>query len=157
MRLSKMVNIRKRDFNITTGKVKIIAGKGGKDRIVLAGVRTRHAILVYYRTLPFQVDQEAALFQTIDGRKFTRGRLAEFFKRLPRKTGIPISAHALRRTFCILSLLAGMSPLVVQDLMGHADLTMTKHYAQMVDDDLLQSHKEHSPVDNHPQILFFDQ
>lgn len=148
VRLTEMTNIRQCDFNMTTGKVKIIDGKGGKDRTVIAGVKVRRAIIAYYRTLPPQTDPTAALFQTAFGSKFTRDGLAEFFKRLSRKTGIRVSAHALRRTFAILSLRAGMSPLVVQDLMGHADLTMTKHYAQMVDDDLLQSHREHSPIDN---------
>jgi len=61
---------------------------------------------------------------------------------------IPFSAHALRRTFAILSLRAGMSPLAVQDLMGHSDLTMTKHYAQMIDDDLLIAHDQFSPISN---------
>jgi site-specific recombinase XerD len=53
-----------------------------------------------------------------------------------------------RRTFVILSLRAGMNALTIPTLLGHEDLTMTKHYAEMVDDGLLQAHKQHSPVDN---------
>ena len=36
----------------------------------------------------------------------------------------------------------------LQALLGHASLDMVQHYAQMVDDDLLQAHKAHSPIDN---------
>jgi hypothetical protein len=43
---------------------------------------------------------------------------------------------------------AGMNALTIQTLLGHEDLTMTKHYAEMVDDGLLQAHKQHSLVDN---------
>jgi integrase len=70
------------------------------------------------------------------------------FRRLSKKTGILITAHALRRTFTILSLRAGMNPLHLQNLGGWASLDMVQHYAQMVDEDLLQAHKAHSPVDN---------
>lgn len=54
----------------------------------------------------------------------------------------------MRRTFAILSLRAGMNPLHLQTLGGWEDLEMVQHYAQMVDEDILQEHKAHSPVDN---------
>jgi len=38
-------------------------------------------------------------------------------------------------TFATLSLRAGMSPLPLQGLVGHATLVMTRRYTQMVDDD----------------------
>ena len=41
-----------------------------------------------------------------------------------------------------------MSPLHLQALLGHSSLEMVKHYAQMVEDDLLQAHKQTSPVDH---------
>jgi hypothetical protein len=41
-----------------------------------------------------------------------------------------------------------MNVLHLQNLGGWEDLDMVQHYAQMVDEDLLQSHKAHSPVDN---------
>jgi site-specific recombinase XerD len=40
----------------------------------------------------------------------------------------------------------------IQAMLGHAILDMVQHYAQMVDDDLLQSHKAHSPIDNLTQL-----
>jgi len=52
------------------------------------------------------------------------------------------------RTFVILSLRAGIDPLHLQALLGHAKLDMVMYYAQMVDDDLLQAHKVYSPIDN---------
>ncbi len=55
---------------------------------------------------------------------------------------------AYRRTFVILSLRAGMDVLHLQALLGHSSLEIVQHYAQMVDDDLLESHRMHSPIDN---------
>ena len=54
----------------------------------------------------------------------------------------------MRRTFAILPLRAGMSPLHLKKLGDWEDLEMVQHYAQMVDDDLLREHRAHSPVDN---------
>ena len=53
----------------------------------------------------------------------------------------------MRRTFVILSLRAGMGELHLQAMLGHATLEMVGYYAQMVDEDLLREHAQHSPVD----------
>jgi hypothetical protein len=41
-----------------------------------------------------------------------------------------------------------MNALHLQNLGGWEGLEMVQHYAQMVDDDLLQAHRAHSPVDS---------
>ena len=53
----------------------------------------------------------------------------------------------LSRTFVILSLRAGMHLHFVQGQVGHTTPTMTLHYAQVEDIDLVEAHKQHSPVD----------
>lgn len=68
--------------------------------------------------------------------------------RLSQRTGVHVSAHALRRTFVVMSLKGGMSLAHIQGLMGHSSPKMTLHYARLVDDDLLTSHQKHGPVDN---------
>ncbi len=78
----------------------------------------------------------------------TGNGLRLMLRRISRLTSIPVTPHALRRTFVILSLRAGMDVLHLQALLGHASLEMTMHYAQMLDDDLLQAHQAHSPIDN---------
>jgi site-specific recombinase XerD len=46
-----------------------------------------------------------------------------------------------------------MDVLPLQVMLGHVSLDMVQHYAQMVDDDLLQSHRAHSPIDNMTCLL----
>ena len=55
----------------------------------------------------------------------------------------------MRRCFAILSLRAGISPLHLQALLGHAGLEMVRHYAQMVDDDLLK------PISKPPRSIIW--
>lgn len=132
------------DVDLETGLVRVKQGKGRKDRSAVIGAKTRRALLAYRRTL---TDRDGVLFQTETGTRFTGNGIMMLFRRLSKRTGIHITAHSLRRTFAILSLRAGMRPLHLQNLGGWASLDMVEHYAQMVDEDLLQEHKAHSPID----------
>ena len=87
------------------------------------------------------------MFTTRRGERFSPSGLGVVFKRLAMHSGIHVTAHALRRTFTILSLRSGMDVLHLQALGGWSDLSMVSHYAQLEDVDLLEAHKEHSPID----------
>ncbi len=132
------------DIDMTSGLVRVHQGKGRKDRSSVIGAKTRRALLAYRRT----IDTKGAVFQTDEGTRFTGNGLLAIFRRLKKKTGIVVTPLALRRTFVILSLRAGMPLHQVQLMMGHTTPTMTLHYAQLEDIDLLEAHKAHSPVDN---------
>jgi len=41
-----------------------------------------------------------------------------------------------------------MDVLHMQAILAHAGLDMVQHYAQMVDDDLLQARGQHSPIES---------
>ena len=135
------------DLDPSTGLVRIARGKGGRARSVVIGATTRRALLKYRRTIADHSDH-APMFQARGGGRFTGKGFREIFVRLSKRSGVQVNAHSLRRTFAILSLRAGMSPLHLQALGGWADLAMVKHYAQMVDDDLLEAHKSASPIDH---------
>jgi site-specific recombinase XerD len=91
---------------------------------------------------------DTPIFQSRNGSRFTGPGFLQIFRRISKEAGFHVTPHVLRRTFVILSLRAGMDVLYLQSMLGHANLDMVRHYAQIVDDDLLQAHKAHSPVDN---------
>jgi site-specific recombinase XerD len=135
------------DLDMNTGLLRVRRGKGKKDRSTVVGATTRRALLKYQRELT-NIRLDAPLFQTDEGQRFTSDGFIQIFHRLTERTGIYISPHALRRTFAILSLRAGMDALHLQNMGGWTSLDMVNHYAQMVDDDLLQAHRSHSAIDN---------
>jgi site-specific recombinase XerD len=135
------------DVDIMSGLVRVKRGKDGKARSAVVGATTRRALLAYRRTLGSPSD-DSPMFISRSGGRFTGTGVLLIFRRLTAKTGIHITPHSLRRTFVILSLRAGMDVLHLQAMLGYAGLDMVQHYAQMVDDDLLQEHKAHSPIDN---------
>lgn len=147
LRRAETIALNWNDVDMASGLVTVKRGKGGKARSAVIGANTRRAILQYRRTLK-DVSDNAPLFQTREGGRFVSDGFIQIFNRLKKHTGIHVTPHSLRRSFVILSLRAGMDVLHLQAMLGHTSLTMTMHYAQMVDDDLLQSHKQHSPIDN---------
>jgi integrase/recombinase XerD len=147
LRRAETIALNWGDVDMGSGLVRVVRGKGGKARSAVIGASTRRALLQYRRTIK-DVSDNAPLFQTIQGGRFVSDGFIQIFNRLKKRTGIHVTPHCLRRSFVILSLRADMNPLHLQALLGHTSLTMTMHYAQMVDDDLLQAHKAHSPIDN---------
>lgn len=147
LRRAEVCSLNWGDVDMQSGLVRVKQGKGRKDRSAVIGATARRALLAYRRQIENHNDKDP-LIQGKGGKRFTGSGLRAAFRRLSMASGILVTAHAMRRTFVILSLRAKMNPLVLQNLLGHADLQMVNHYAQMVDEDLLQEHKAHSPVDN---------
>ena len=108
----------------------------------------------FTNTLPLNPPAEQAkpLFQTDEGGRFSFNGLRSLLLRLGQRAGVQVSPHALRRTFATMSLRAGMNLLHLQGLLGHSTIEMTRRYVQMVDDDLVQAHREHGPIDNFLQV-----
>jgi site-specific recombinase XerD len=147
LRRAEVIALNWDDIDILSGLVRVKRGKGGKARSAVIGATTRRALLAYRRTLGSPANS-SPVFQSRNCGRFSGPGFLQIFRRLSKLTGIHVTPHALRRTFVILSLRAGMDVLHLQALLGHASLTMVQHYAQMIDDDLLQAHRVSSPIDN---------
>lgn len=146
LRRAELVALNWADVNLNTGAVIVEHGKGGKARIAVMGVATRRLLLSYRRELTLMKDMP--LFLTQQGRRFTDNGLRSLVIRISQKSGVEFSPHTLRRTFATLSLRAGMNPLHLQALMGHSTLDMVTVYVRMMEQDLLDAHHEHGPMDN---------
>jgi integrase/recombinase XerD len=145
IRLSEVLSLNWGDIDFNTGAIKIDNGKGGKFRTVVAGINAQRALIKYRSSLaPSSKDP---VFQTIHGYRFSESGLRSWFNRLSKKAGIHITPHALRRTFATMALKAGMDLIRLQQLMGHADLDTTRQYIQVLDVDLIEAHKNHSPIE----------
>lgn len=135
-----------KNVNLETGLIMVVQGKGKKDRITVIGSNTLRILLKYRReNHPKNND---TVIQTQNNQPMTESGLQSFFVRLEAKTGIEITPHALRRTFATLSLKNGMSLAHLQKFMGHESIETTQQYIQLLDDDLLETHRENSPMDN---------
>jgi integrase len=133
------------DVDMQSGRVRVQRGKGGKARTSRVGAITRRALLAYRRMLG---DREGPLFKSKTGARLTGNALRLVYRRLSALTGIHVTPHAMRRTWTLLSLRAGMDALHVKDLGGWESIEMVSYYASLEDEDLMQAHRDHSPIDN---------
>jgi len=134
------------NVDLSSGIVRVARGKSGKARSVVCGVKTRRALMAYRREI--QHGEDFPLFQTKQGKRLSPNGLRSVLMRIGKRAGFHISPHARRRTFATLSLRAGMNILQLQAMMGHSSLEMTRKYIQMKDEDLIEAHKAHGPIDN---------
>jgi len=146
LRRSEACSLSWSDVDIPSGVVNVHRNKNKKARSVFIGVKTRRALLRYRRSI--SPEDNDALFQTQTGTRLTPSGFRQVLRRISEKSGIPFSAHDLRRTFATLSLKAGMNVLHLQSLLGHSSLEMTRRYVQMMKDDLVEAHKAHGPIDS---------
>jgi integrase/recombinase XerD len=96
LRRSEVSRLNWDDLDVQTGLIRVKQGKGKKDRSSVIGATTRRALLAYRRTL---ADRDGPMFQGIHGGRLSSEGLLLMFTRISKRTGIHVTAHALRRTF----------------------------------------------------------
>jgi site-specific recombinase XerD len=121
LRKSEVIRLNWPDVDMQSGLVHVRQGKGRKDRSAVIGATTRRVLLAYRRTLTNRDPGKGSrgdgpLFQTREGTRFAGDGFIQIFRRIEKRTGIHVTPHALRRTFTILSLRAGMDALHLQNL-----------------------------------------
>jgi site-specific recombinase XerD len=129
------------DVNFQTGAVLIRKGKGNKARITAIGARTRRALIALRRGR--KISDTDPLFTTDEGMRLTAFGLRSMFVRLGKRAGFPISPHMLRRTCAVQSLTSGMDVITLQKFLGHADVSTTAIYCNLLPDDVLSEHQAH--------------
>ncbi len=145
VRLSEVLELNWGDIDMDNGIVRIDYGKGRKFRTVVISIETRRALIKYKKDIN-SMDSKP-VFQTTHGTRFTEPGLHSWMNRLSQKAGVHITLHALRRTFATLCAKSQMDLFRLQALMGHSSLEMTKKYVRTLDDDLIDAHQKHSPID----------
>ena len=145
-RRAELIALNWGDVNIDNGIVLIARGKGNKSRTVIAGVKTRRALIKYRNTVRHKATDP--LFQTQTSTRLAASGLRSLFQRLGARGGVKVSPHTLRRTFATMSLRAGMNVLHLQGLLGHSSLEMTQRYVELLEGDLVEAHRAHGPIDN---------
>jgi integrase/recombinase XerD len=148
-RASEVVGLRLGDLK-EDRSLALLRGKGGKHRLVPIGDGARQAVAAYVADLrpgllgPASVDR---LLLSSRGRPMTRQALWTLVRDAGRLAGIgrPVWTHLLRHTFATHLLSNGADLRVVQELLGHADLTTTQRYTRVDAKRLRDLHRRFHP------------
>ena len=88
-----------------------------------------------------------SFFVSRTGQPLTQNCLVYLFIRAKKRVGVKhFHPYLLRHISATLSIRADMNPLVLQRLLGHSTLEMTRGYVSMADGELREAHRKASPV-----------
>ena len=123
LRVSEMLHLKKQDIDLKEGVLKVVQGKGGKDRIIPIPRPLLHDLKIYLLQ-PFMDDRQE-LFTT-------RARAAgAMMDRLSKKFGKKVHPHMLRHSYATHVLEKTNNLKLVQDLLGHSDIKTTQIYTHL--------------------------
>ncbi|MBW7995302.1 MAG: site-specific tyrosine recombinase XerD [Candidatus Glassbacteria bacterium] len=150
MRVSEVVGLRLEDIRFTEALV-IVFGKGGKERVVPLGELALAALGEYIaieRPLLDKGGGGASVFlNRRGGRPVTRMGIWKILQKYARLAGIEsrVYPHVFRHSFATHLVENGADLRVVQEMLGHADISTTKIYSHLSSDTLRQVHRDFHP------------
>jgi integrase/recombinase XerD len=150
MRVSELVELIMDGLNLDVGYIKC-RGKGDKERIVPIGKAAKEALERYITKvrpgLQKKPGQDKHLFLSRLGRKISRVSFWKMIKKNAKLARIrkDITPHTLRHSFATHLLERGADLRVVQELLGHADISTTQIYTHINKERLKSIHKQFHP------------
>jgi len=133
MRVSELVNVNVEQINLATNEIRVW-GKGAKERVVLIGAPAAQALNTYINEGRRQLlagKKNNALFVNRYGGRILARRVQKILTKYARNINRSVHPHVLRHTFATHLLDGGADLKVVQDLLGHADLSSTQIYTHV--------------------------
>lgn len=149
MRVSEIVDLPVEQINLKLGYVRCI-GKGRKERIIPVGRYAIDAVREYVETLRSRLlgdRHTSALFLSRTGRPLDRSNIWRIVRKYAMVAGITehVSPHTLRHCFATHLLAGGADLRIVQELLGHADVTTTQIYTHVDEAQLKHVHSKFHP------------
>lgn len=86
------------------------------------------------------------IFPTREGNQMTSEGMAREFARQCEKIGVKITPYQFRHTFASYFVAQGGDVFTLQDIMGHADIRMTRRYTELDDTSRRRQHNAYSPI-----------
>lgn len=148
LRVSETATLKLGSINIPEGIVRVI-GKGNKERIVPAGKPALILVSRYISEIRPQLlaGEESTLFLSRTGKPLDRERIWAIVKDAARIAGIHknIHPHTLRHSFASHLLENGADLRIIQEMLGHADISTTQIYTHIDQQKLLNVHRRFHP------------
>lgn len=148
LRLSELINLRLQDIEFEAGFVRVI-GKGDKQRLVPLGELAKRAIHEYLSVEKI-VDSgpdSSYLVRTNRKKRFSRTGLWKLIRRCTVRAGIVkrVTPHTFRHSFATHLLDGGADLRMVQEMLGHADISTTQIYTTLDREYLIAEHRRYHP------------
>ncbi|WP_439650691.1 site-specific tyrosine recombinase XerD [Polynucleobacter paludilacus] len=151
LRVSEIVSLKTIAIGLNEGVVRVVNGKGGKERLVPFGAEAGQWLCRYLADARTSIlegkTSDAVFIGRHTGGALTRQAFWALIKRYALQANIPValSPHTLRHAFATHLLNHGADLRVVQLLLGHADISTTQIYTHVARERLKSIHQQHHP------------
>ena len=135
MRVSELAGLDRRQLDLESREIRV-TGKGNKERVVIIGQPAARALDAYFREArPRFANRKSgdAVFLNYQGGRLTGRWVQKQLLKYAEAAGLinKVHPHMLRHTFATHLLDGGADLRVVQDLLGHANLSTTQIYTHV--------------------------
>ncbi len=149
LRLSELCQLRLEMMDADEGFLRI-TGKGNKTRVARVGTKAREALADYLaneRRDLVRPRSSSHVFLSVRGGPLSPDRVRQIVKERAKLAGLDqnIYPHLLRHSFATHLLEGGADLRVIQELLGHADISTTQIYTHVDRQRLKATHKRFHP------------
>lgn len=149
MRVSELVALPAKVLT-QEGRFLVVRGKGNKERLVPLSKAAIAALARYGAMMAAEREESPFLFPAASKEgHLPRQVFARDLKDLAIRAGLPaasVSPHVLRHAFASHLLANGADLRVVQELLGHSDISTTQIYTHVLDERLRELVQTHHPL-----------
>ncbi|AZL15621.1 tyrosine recombinase [Rickettsiales endosymbiont of Stachyamoeba lipophora] len=150
MRVSELVSLKYSSLKFEQGKILpflIVKGKGNKERLIPLHLKICNLLAEYLKDLD---SNGLFLFPSTSKEGYvTRQRFGQFLKEIAIRSNIDpvkVSPHILRHSFATHILENGANLKLIQELLGHADISTTQIYTHLTMNKLASIVKDFHPL-----------
>ena len=134
LRVSELAELELNNIELSSKYIRCI-GKGSKERIIPIGDKAKKAVINYLKQREillkkFRLETKKLLIKD-NGKLMTRQDIYAFIKKQGDMLKKHISPHTLRHSFATHMLENGADLRVVQELLGHSDVSTTQLYTHV--------------------------
>ena len=149
LRVSELVNARLENLDLDARIIRV-TGKGNKMRLVPVGKRAIDSIKTYLdgeRPQFVKKKTGSEVFLSERGSKLTTVRIWQIVKRTAKHAGLDLNVypHLLRHSFATHLLSNGADLRIIQEMLGHADISTTEIYTHVDQQRLKAVHLKFHP------------
>lgn len=149
LRLSEVAEVRIEDIKFSENQIFVRHTKNGFHRYVPITEKMKQQLRRYLKIRG--TCETDYLFVTIDGKAMKRQALQKLVGKYGKEAkikGVRCSPHTLRHTFAKMSVMNGAGVFELQKILGHSTMEMVKVYVNLYSSEIVERHKEFSPLNN---------
>lgn len=148
IRVSELISLNVTDVNLSVGAIRCVSHD--KERFIPmypAAIRALSEYMEFVRPQMIAREDEQSLFVNVNGERMSRQGFWKIIKSYQAKAKIDkdITPHTLRHSFAAHLLENGADLRSIQEMLGHADISSTQIYSQLVKKQLKDVYNKSHP------------